>query len=91
MTRILVLLVALVALPGCPHRPVDPPAPPAHVVVDGCRLTQAPPARPKAPPVACPGFVACFPLAEAAELDRYLGEVDAWARDVWVRCGEPGP
>jgi hypothetical protein len=82
----LAALLAL-ALSACPHRPVDPPRPAP--VVAGCRLDDPPPARPKALPVACPGFEACFSLAAAAELDRYLGDVEAWARDAYVRCGEP--
>jgi hypothetical protein len=79
------LAAALLVLPGCPHRPVDPPRPAP--VVAGCRLMDPPPARPVAKPEACAGFEACFSLAAAAELDRYLGDVDAWAQSVWLRCG----
>jgi hypothetical protein len=76
-------------LPACPHRPPEPPRPAP--VVAGCRLGDPPPARPKALPVACPGYEACFSLAAAAELDRYLGDVDAWTQSAWIRCAAQSP
>lgn len=82
MTR---LVTAALVLAACPHRDPEPPRPLPPVA--GCVLTVPPPAPPKVSVSACEGFEACFSLGDAALLNAYLGDAQAWMRDAWVRCG----
>ncbi len=73
-------LVIVIGTSACATTPAPPP-----VVVEGCRLTAAPPARPHLVFVPCE-YELCLDTPNAAAWDAYEDELRAWALDAWTRC-----
>ncbi len=81
------LFSALIALAACSAPPVRPDPP---VVVQGCTLAKAPPARPRITFAPCP-LEACLDTKNAALWDAYEDDLRAWAIDAYQRCGPSSP